>query len=270
VVEIAILLPLLLWLLPESPRWLEAHGRHAEAERIVADLEERCRRASGRELPAIDETPRPIVVADKGAWKEIFTNPLYRGRTIVVLVCWLLGYAGLIYGAGAFTAVYMVDHGANAHFVFLTIAAAYAVTFIAFQVNARVSEGIERRDVLFAMGCLFAVAWLVIYLVPNLWVIAAFYMIGRIGTGLWLFNLYNYTAVAYPTRMRAVAFAWTDGLGHLGAWAGVTLLGPLYAYGPNHLSWFLWLLIPGSLVPAIVIRTFGIKQAGVVLEHVSA
>jgi hypothetical protein len=86
---------------------------------------------------------------------------------------------------------------------------------------------------------------------------------------LWLFNLYNYTAVAYPTRIRATAFAWTDGLGHLGAWGGVTLLGPLYAWGPNRLGWFLWLLIPGSLIPAIVIRTFGVKQSGVVLEEVS-
>ena len=94
-------------------------------------------------------------------------------------------------------------------------------------------------------------------------------MLSRIGVSLWLFNLYNYTAVAYPTRIRATVFAWTDGLGHLGAWCGVTLLGPLYAWGPNHLGWFLWLLIPGSLIPAIVIRTFGVKQSRVVLEQVS-
>ena len=49
----------------------------------------------------------------------------------------------------------------------------------------------------------------------------------------------------------------------------MTLLGPLYAWGPNHLGWFVWLLIPGSLIPAIVIRTFGVKQSRVVLEQVS-
>ncbi len=68
---------------------------------------------------------------------------------------------------------------------------------------------------------------------PNLWVIAGAYVVSRIGTGLFLFNLYNYTAVAYPTRIRSKAFAWTDGLGHMGAWAGVTLLGPIYAFGPG-------------------------------------
>jgi hypothetical protein len=35
-------------------------------------------------------------------------------------------------------------------------------------------------------------------------------------------------------------------------------------------GWFVWLLIPGSLIPAIVIRTFGVKQSRVVLEQVSA
>ena len=266
---ILVLLPLLFWFLPESPRWLEARGRQAQAEEVIVAFEQRCGRASGRPLPEPDQGMHPVVVAEKGAWREIFTNPQYRGRTIVVLACWLLGYAGLIYGSGAFAAVYMVDHGATAHFVFLTFAVGSLVVFAAFQVNARISDAIERRDVMFTMACLFAGCFVVVYLAPNLWVIAVFFVASRIGVGLWLFNLYNYTAGAYPTRIRAIAFAWTDGLGHLGAWAGVTLLGPLYAWGPNHLGWFLWLLIPGSLVPAFLIRSLGINQSRVALEQVS-
>jgi putative MFS transporter len=225
--------------------------------------------SGGAALPEADHGMHPVVVAGKGAWKEIFANPQYRDRTLLLIVCWLLAYAGLIYGVGAFTAVYMVDHGASAHFVFLTIAAAYAVLFVAFQINARLGEHIERRDVLFAMGVLFAASWVIIWLMPTLPVIAVFYALSRVGTGLFLFNLYNYTAVAYPTRIRAVAFAWTDGLGHLGAWAGVTLLGPLYQFGPDHLGWILWIVIPGSLVPALLIRFYGIRQARAVLEQVS-
>ncbi|HEY1930971.1 MAG TPA: MFS transporter [Acetobacteraceae bacterium] len=269
IVEIIVLLPLLLWMLPESPRWLEAHGRHEEAERAMVEYEHRVMRYSSEPLAEPVGADNPIVMATAGAWKELFLNPQYRSRTWVLIISWLAGYAGLIYGVGAFLGVYMVDHGASAHFVFLTVAAAYAVLFVGFQINARLGETVERRDVIALMAVLFAACWVVAWLVPNLWVIAICFIVSRIGTGLFLFNLYNYTAVAYPTRIRATAFAWTDGLGHLGAWGGVTLLGPLYELGPNHLGWILWIIIPGALLPAVLIRGFGIKQARAVLEQVS-
>lgn len=268
-IEILILLPLLWWLLPESPRWLEAHGRHEDAEKAMEDYERRVQQYDPSPLPEPRGADNPVIMRRSGAWKELFTNPLYRGRTILLIVCWMLGYAGLIYGVGAFLAVYMVDHGASAHYVFLTIAVAYAVLFVAFQVNARLGESVERRNVIAVMAILFALCWSVAWWVPILSVIAISYVISRIGTGLFLFNLYNYTAVAYPTRIRAMAFAWTDGLGHLGAWAGVTLLGPLYLMGPNHLGWILWIMIPGSLLPGLLIWAYGINQSRAVLEQVS-
>jgi hypothetical protein len=39
--------------------------------------------------------------------------------------------------------------------------------------------------------------------------------------------------------------------------------------GPNHLGWFLSIVIPGSLLPAILIRGYGINQSRAVLEQVS-
>ncbi|HSU06981.1 MAG TPA: MFS transporter [Acetobacteraceae bacterium] len=268
-VEILVLLPLLWWLLPESPRWLEARGRYVEADNVMAEYELRCCRYNAEPLRHPDASNNPLILAGRDAWRELFTDPQYRRRTLLLIACWLCGYAGLIYGVGAFAAVYMVDHGGDAHFVFLTLAVAYGALFVGFLVNSWLGERVERRDVICAMGVLFALSWMVAWWVPSLMVIAVCYVISRIGTGLFLFNLYNYTAVAYPTRIRSVAFAWTDGLGHLGAWAGVTLLGPLYVLGPNHLGWVLWIVLPGALLPALLIRGLGIRQARAVLEQVS-
>jgi putative MFS transporter len=267
--QIVVLLPLLYWLLPESPRWLEANGHAEDAERMMTEFEIRVRRAHGGDLPEPDHGQHPLLMSDKAAWRELFSNPRYRGRIILILVCWLCCYPGLIYGVGAFIPTYMVDHGVSPHFVFLTFTVAYAVTFFAFQLNAAFGEGVERRDTMFVLGVVFSLAWVVAYFYPVGMVMAACVIIGRICTTLFLFNLYNYTAVSFPTRIRSVAFAWTDGLGHLGAWAGVTLLGPLYQVGPNHLGWLLFVITPGALLPAVLIRGFGIRQSRAVLEQVS-
>lgn len=269
VFQFALLLPLLYFLLPESPRWLEANGHADKAEVTMTAFEAKVRAAHGADLPEPEEGQHPLMMSDKSAWVELFSNPRYRGRIILILTCWLCCYPGLIYGVGAFTSVYMVDHGATPHFVFLTFTAAYTATFIAFQINSLMGENVERRDTLCTVGVVFAMAWCVGYLFPEPAVLAVCVVIGRICTTLFLFNLYNYTAVSFPTRIRSVAFAWTDGLGHLGAWAGVTLLGPLYGAGPNHLGWLLFITIPGALLPALLIRSFGIRQSRAVLEQVS-
>jgi MFS family permease len=266
-VQAFVLLPYQYFRLPESPRWLEAHGRAAEADAVLAKLERRCEAIAGP--LAQPDTSRRAEPMTGGRLSEIITNPEYRSRSILLLVCWLLAYPGLIYGAGAFGLVYMVDHGKNSEFFFTLSACIAVVIFIAFLLNARIGERVERKNVLVVTAVIFTIGWIIQYFLPTTEGFIVGHTLSRIGTALFLFNLYNYTAVAFPTRIRSVAFAWTDGLGHLGAWIGVTSLGPLYQWGPNHLGWILFIIIPGALVPALLIWLFGIKQSDRVLEEVA-
>ena len=67
----------------------------------------------------------------------------------MALICWLFGGAGMIYGSGAFAAVHMVDHGATAHFVFLTFVIGSVVLFPGLLIPAVVIRafGVEQSRV---------------------------------------------------------------------------------------------------------------------------
>jgi putative MFS transporter len=89
---------LLIWqvrrALPESPRWLEAHGRWAEADRITSKIERRVASDLGSQLPAI-HTPTDASMRQAKAM-SMWTPP-YRRRTVVLIVFHVfqaIGYFG--------------------------------------------------------------------------------------------------------------------------------------------------------------------------------
>ena len=46
----------------------------------------------------------------------------------------------------------------------------------------------------------------------------ALFILSVVGAILWLWSMYVYIPINYPTRMRSLGTGWTDGVGHLGAW----------------------------------------------------
>jgi len=91
------------------------------------------------------------------------------------------------------------------------------------------------------------------------------------GAYLWIFNMYTYTAVAYPTRIRSVGTGWTDGFGHVGSIVSPLIVGALFTATAHvgYIGFFGYVIIPGALLPALLIARFGIKQKAAPLETVA-
>lgn len=98
--------------IPESPRWLEQHGRLEEAERLIAEIEARVRQQTGKELP-----PPKLIEEEqnteqrRGSWREMWEKK-YRGRTLMLVafhLVWPQGYYGFANWAPTFLLAEGID-----------------------------------------------------------------------------------------------------------------------------------------------------------------
>jgi MFS family permease len=273
-IMVVILTPLGLFGLPESPRWLEGKGRHEEADRIVSRWEAQITRIKGP-LPAPDPQGHPVLESEHVPAKELIA-PRYRWRTVLLLGVWLLAYPGLVYGATAYLPTYLVEHGWTAHQIFLWGGSgsiiSVPIVIGVFYACSLLGEKYERKYIITIAGILFGGALLLLLAFDGSKVAVSILLLlaGTFGT-LWLFNMYNYTAAAYPTRLRSVGTGWTDGVGHLGTFLGPPLIGVLFTSTAAHgnYGWILWCALPCAFLPSVLVGAFGMKQKNAVLEQIS-
>ena len=259
---------LLFWRMPESPRWLEARERRDAARRVVERMEARVSKGGRIALPEPDLAPYEVVAEEKTSWLAVFGKH-YVVVTVFLLVVMVLGYGGIVYGGGSQLFLFLAENrGFSAGGVFALTAWAGVAAAAVYLLNAFFGGRFERRYTQLVGAVLFAGGWFGMYLVHSTAGVDTFYIIANIGAILWLWSMYVYIPINYPTRMRSLGTGWTDGVGHLGAWGGVLIAGALYSV-TNPRPFVLFITIPCALVPGILIAVFGKNQRQRALEEMS-
>jgi MFS family permease len=267
-----VLVPLIAFVLPESPRWLDAHGRHEQAEAVVSRLERDSEARAGRlPIPVTGD----VVPPSRATVRDLF-GPEYRRCTVLLLACWLLGYSGLVYGVIGFLNLYLARVGFSAQAVFISGLISGVVGGAAGLLAAAcLNERVERRALILAGALVACLGLALVFLVGEVWHSLAALSIAAVilnaGAYLWLFNMYTYTAVAYPTRIRSVGTGWTDGFGHLGSMISPLIVGALFTATASlrYIGFFGYVIIPGALLPAVLVARFGMAQKAAPLETVA-
>ena len=264
-----LLVPFIGLTLPESPRWLEEHGQLQKADEVVRRLE---RDSEARAGPLPTPIVGDMVHQPRATVGDLFGRE-YRGRTVLLLASWLLGYSGLVYGVIGFLNLYLARVGFSAHAVFVSGLVAGIIGGAAGLLAAgRLNERVERKTVILAGAVLASAGLALVFATGAVWhnlvalIIAA--ILVNAGGYLWLFNMYTYTAVAYPTGIRSVGTGWTDGFGHVGSMISPLIIGALFTAtaGAGYIGFFAYVIIPGALLPALLLVRFGMDQRGVSLE----
>jgi len=214
--------------LPESPRWLINRDRHAEAERIVVQVEA----STTARIPSAPDAGQGLSAPTRGRWAELF-SPFYRRRTLVVWVLWFCSYLvsnGLNnWLPTLYRTVFHLDLGralrtaslTNVFQVVATLACALLIDRWGRRTWAATTYVIAGAALLFLGVCGAAAVGRVVFCVT-----LAYALIGSTNAVLYL-----YTPEIYPTRMRAAGTGLATAWLRLGSSAGPVLVASLFTYG---------------------------------------
>lgn len=249
--------------LPESPRWLAQHGRHADAERIITMIESRVQAETGRALPE-PELLAHEVEENRGSWFEIWSRP-YLPRTVMMIIFNLLQTIGY-YGFASWVPTLLVSQGIT---VTKTLAYSFVVTCAAPVgpfLCTFVADKIDRKWLL-GGSCICLAIFGVIFSHQTTGVgIMVVGILIQISNTLLSWSFHAYQAEIFPTRIRARAVGFVYSWSRFSAiFTGFMIAFVLRNYGTTGVFVF----IGTVMVAAALLVATGPRTARRRLEEIS-
>jgi putative MFS transporter len=259
------LLPIVLaaagfWFVPESPRYLLAHGRRAEAESLARTLADRF--GARPELPAQELAGCVSLRAHLG---ELW-GPRFRRRSIMVWAVWFVmisAYNGPV--------VWLPAVLAAAGFPNAVEAALFVSVVMALPVVAATAliDRVGRKPVIVSSLSVSAAGAVGVGAARGEvgLVLAAIALAGGV-LAAWPVIL-SYAAELYPTRIRATAVGWASAAGRTGGILSPALLGLLLKSWTSGRSLALNVFACALVIAVLIVVFLGEETAGRSLEEVA-
>lgn len=222
---------MLLWWrrsLPESPRFLLQHARDTEAEEVVANLERRVEKATGRPLPPVSDeadgvvtdTPKVTLVrALRFLW-----SPAMARRTAVIWLIWFV-ITFSYYGFFSWIPTLLVQRGITVTRSFEFSLVIYLAQIPGYFSAAWLSERLDRKNTiaLYLTGSAVSAFWLSQTSTPVAITVAgavlSFFLNGTYA------GVYAYTPELFPTWIRATGTGLASAFGRVGSILAPTIIG---------------------------------------------